>query len=330
VGDVFNTPGQSLYVHLSGSRAGKWHDAATGEHGDLLDLIALNQHLSPLKAVLDEAHRFLALPWVPQSAIPPSIPVHGSTTVPRLIFAAARPIAGTVAEAYLRDRGIGQLADLPALRFHPTCMYRAHDTAPRETHPALIAAVTDMSDRITGIERTWLNVSGAGKAPVPAPRRALGSLLGNGVRFGSFGPLLVAGEGLETVLSLKSVMRAVPMVAALSASRLAGLLLPRGLRRLYVACDADTAGQRAFARLAVRARAEGFDALRLQPTYGDFNDDLRALGPVALAAALRPQIVQPDQYLLNAEPAEWPPPRERTYARVSGNCMSLPHTWWSG
>src|SRR5215467_3589309 len=91
VGDVFNTTGQSLYVHLYGSRAGKWHDAATGEHGDLLDLIALNQHLSPLEAVLDEAYRFLALPWVPQSAYPPSIPKHGSTTVPRLIFAAARP-----------------------------------------------------------------------------------------------------------------------------------------------------------------------------------------------------------------------------------------------
>jgi len=330
VGDVFNTPGQSLYVHLYGSRAGKWNDAATGEHGDLLDLIALNQHLSPLKEVLDEAYRFLALPWVPQSAYPPSIPKHGSTTVPRLIFAAARPIGGTVAEAYLRYRGIGLMADLPALRFHPTCMYRAHDTAPCETRPALIAAVTDLSDRITGIERTWLNMSGSGKAPVPAPRRALGSLLGNGVRFGSFGPLLVAGEGLETVLSLKSVLRAMPMVAALSASRLAGLLLPRGLRRLYVACDADTAGHRAFARLAVRARVEGFDALPLQPTHGDFNDDLRALGPAALAAALRPQIVQPDQHLLNPEPAEWPPSRKRAHARISGDCIFLPQTSWAG
>ena len=40
VGDVANTPGQSLYVRLSGARAGKWCDAATAEHGDLLDLIA--------------------------------------------------------------------------------------------------------------------------------------------------------------------------------------------------------------------------------------------------------------------------------------------------
>ena len=43
-----NTPGRSLYVRLHGpdrgpGAAGKWTDAATGEHGDLLDLIALNR-----------------------------------------------------------------------------------------------------------------------------------------------------------------------------------------------------------------------------------------------------------------------------------------------
>ena len=43
VGDAENTPGRSLYVRLRGPRsgkgaAGKWCDAATGEHGDLIDL----------------------------------------------------------------------------------------------------------------------------------------------------------------------------------------------------------------------------------------------------------------------------------------------------
>ena len=299
VGDVFNTPGQSLYVHLSGSRAGKWRDAATGEHGDLLDLIALNQHLSPLKAVLCEASRFLALPWEMQSKHQPTLPAHGLCRVPRGIFAAARPITGTIVEAYLRHRGIDLTPDLPALRFHPTCAYRAHDTAPREARPALIAAVTDLSGRISGIERTWLDASGSGKAPIPKPRRALGSLLGNCVRFGTCGPVLLAGEGVETVLSIKCVIPTMPMVAALSASRLGSLLLPRGLIRLYVACDADAVGQRAFAHLAGRAQTEGFEALPLQPTYGDFNDDLRALGPAALAAVLRPQIAPPDQHLLD-------------------------------
>ena len=42
VGDVHNTPGRSMFVRLQElpkGPAGKWTDAATGEHGDLLDII---------------------------------------------------------------------------------------------------------------------------------------------------------------------------------------------------------------------------------------------------------------------------------------------------
>ncbi len=67
VGDARNTPGRSLYVRLIGpghgpGAAGKWTDAATGEHGDLLDLIAATQDLHTLSETLDEARRFLNLP----------------------------------------------------------------------------------------------------------------------------------------------------------------------------------------------------------------------------------------------------------------------------
>lgn len=67
VGDVRNTPGRNLYVRLSRpisvpGAAGKWTDSATGQHGDLLDLIALNLGIATLKDMLDEARRFLSLP----------------------------------------------------------------------------------------------------------------------------------------------------------------------------------------------------------------------------------------------------------------------------
>jgi len=67
VGDVANTPGRSLFVRLAGpdsgkGAAGKWTDAATGQHGDLLDLIALNRGLERLHDLLDEARSFLSLP----------------------------------------------------------------------------------------------------------------------------------------------------------------------------------------------------------------------------------------------------------------------------
>ena len=67
VGDVANNKGRSLFVRLSGpdhgkGAAGKWTDAASGQHGDLLDLIGLNRGLDRLRDILDEARAFLALP----------------------------------------------------------------------------------------------------------------------------------------------------------------------------------------------------------------------------------------------------------------------------
>src|SRR5271170_184542 len=65
VGDIRNTPGRSMFVRLSASSkgsAGKWTDAATGEHGDLLDVIRETCGLCEFRDVADEARRFLKLP----------------------------------------------------------------------------------------------------------------------------------------------------------------------------------------------------------------------------------------------------------------------------
>jgi hypothetical protein len=169
VGDVDNMPGRSLMVRLTGPDSGKgacgrWVDFANGERGDLLDLIARTCRLHTFRDVLDEARRFLSLPQqqeyqrsapAPRPAPGQAPPVPGgSPEAARRMFVSARPIPGTLAAVYLRSRGILVAGDLPALRFHPTCFYRAHEGAPRETWPALLAAVTDLYGTITGILRT--------------------------------------------------------------------------------------------------------------------------------------------------------------------------------
>jgi Toprim domain len=85
------------------------------------------------------------------------------------------------------------------------------------------------------------------------------------------------------------------MAAALSANHLAALLLPLTLRRLYIARDADAAGDMALAALTERADAAGIEALALSPRMGDFNEDLRAFGLGALRAALRLQLAPQDE-----------------------------------
>ena len=146
----------------------------------------MSRGLDRLRDVLDEARCFLALPRLtPKSADGfrrATVP-GGSPESARRLFAMSRPVSGTIAEAYLRKRGITALhRTTGALRFHPRCYYRPHAGAQTGTWPALIAAVTDLTGNITGAHRTYLDPSGAGKAAIETPRRAMGQLLGNGVR----------------------------------------------------------------------------------------------------------------------------------------------------
>jgi hypothetical protein len=299
VGDVANTRGRSLFVRLGGpdhgkGAAGKWTDAATGEHGDLLDLIALSRGLDGLRDTLEEARAFLALPPDPvQRKDRPPAP-RGSPESARRLYAMSMPIVGTLAETYLRGRGIVTVAAGDPLRFHPRCYYRPDEDSPTETWPALIAAVTDLGGRITGAHRTWLDRSGQDKAPIDSPRRAMGHLLGHGVRFGVADDVMAAGEGIETILSLRIIVPNLPMVAALSANHLAALLFPPTLRRLYVALDRDPAGDAAMASLVHRAETAGIEMLGLSPRFDDFNADLRRLSIEAFRAPLRQQLAPQD------------------------------------
>ena len=234
VGDVRNTPGRSTFVRLSGPEfgpgaAGHWTDAASAEHGDLLDLIRESCGLVDFRDVAEEARRFLSLPRAEPYEPRPPAPT-GSPEAARRLWAMSKPIAGTLAEAYLRARGITNLRGCTALRFHPRCYYRPDDSSPTETWPAMIAAVTDLSGVITGAHRTWLAPDDSGKAPVDTPRRAMGGLLGHAVRFGAPSEVMAAGEGIETMLSLRCALPAMPIAAALSANHLAALLLPPALR----------------------------------------------------------------------------------------------------
>ncbi len=317
VGDVYNTPGRSMFVRLQDSPkgpAGKFTDAATGQHGDLLDIIRHSLGLRDFREAAEEARRFLKLPRTESELVPQLPPVRsvvpaGSQEAARRLFAISGPIEGSVVETYLRDRGIGRVHHGGSLRFHPRCYYRPDEHLPTETWPAMIACVTDLDGRITGVHRTWLDPVGfdrirLGKAPIDTPRRAMGDLLGNAVRFGAADDdVLVAGEGIETMLSLRCVLPTLPMAAALSANHLAAMVLSSNLRRLYIARDADAAGDTVLAVMLQRAETAGIEAIPLSPRLGDFNEDLHVFGLDTLRAALRIQLAPEDvsRFLLFSE-----------------------------
>ncbi len=306
VGDVQNSRGRSLYVRLIGPNlgkgaAGKWCDAGTGEHGDLLDLIRLNRGCTTLRDALDEARSFLSLPRSrpgsePREARPREPVRRNSPEAARRLFARARPIRGTLAETYLRARSItAPLDDLWSLRFHPACYYREADDDEPQRWPALLAAITDVHGSITAVHRIWLDRDGLRKAPVGDPRRSLGSQLGGGVRFGLIDDVLAVGEGIETMLSLRSALPRIPVLAGLSANHLAALELPNGVRRVYVARDNDPEGRRAETRLRVRLRGRGIEVRSLLPAYADLNVDLQRIGQRVLRRRIARQLAPEDR-----------------------------------
>ncbi|KGJ04993.1 Toprim domain-containing protein [Paracoccus halophilus] len=193
----------------------------------------------------------------------------------RAIWKEAVPISGTLAENYLRSRGI--TCDLPnALRFRADCWHGPS----AKRFPAMIAAVQGAD--LPAVHRTYLD--GVAKARIEPNKMMLGATAGGAVRLSQAdGPLVVA-EGIETALSLCSGLLRAPAIvwACLSASGMAGLRLPDRPHRLTIATDGDDAGRAAGHKLAERAAALGWTVSILPAPEGkDWNDILIMKGAAA-------------------------------------------------
>lgn len=304
VGGVDNSPGKSLFVHVAGGKAGKWQDAATGEFGDALDLVAACQCRGDLKA----AYAW-GLDWLGGTAVMAAAPVQPRESAARAasdedeklrraalrIWLEGRPsLAGTPAADYLRGRGIdlAALGRQPrALRFHPACWNRERNGP----LPALVAAVSGPDGAHIATHRTWIAPDGQGgwcKAALEDGKKSLGKIMGGCIRIarGASGkPLadappdewVVIGEGIETCLSIAVAVPELRVLCAVSMANLATVVLPPQVRRLILAADNDSKpkAQAAFQRVVARLLDAGLDVRVARADIGkDFNDTLRAWG----------------------------------------------------
>ncbi|CAN7686030.1 toprim domain-containing protein [Rhizobium sp. LjRoot30] len=183
---------------------------------------------------------------------------------------ASKPIGGTIAESYLRRRGIS--CSLPeSLRFHPDCRHPGTSRL-----PAMVAAV-EGAERFA-VHRTYLHPDGTGKADIEPAKAMLGAVAGGAVRLTASGFRIVVCEGIETGLSLASgLVHGSPTIwAALSTSGMKRLALPGQPGSLLVATDGDDAGRAAGNVLAERAVALGWQVNLLPAPDGqDWNDVLK-------------------------------------------------------
>jgi hypothetical protein len=305
VGNRAGEAGSSLYVRLldsPGKTAGKWTDAATGDHGDLLDIITTNCRTASFLETVREAHAFLGATPAPAGDVPRTRKAKAArwAHMAGVVYDRSRPAAGSLVETYLASRGIlGAIP--PALRFDPRCYQKPGNGMGKPvTWPAMIAAVTDTVDLRVAVHRTWLARDGSGQAPVDKPKKILGPALGHGVWLSRPGGSLFGGEGIETVLSLAMVAPRAGLVAATSAPLLGALILPAGTRRLYIIQDEDEAGERAATKLAERATVAGLWWRIFHPRANDLNDDLRLTGPGDIGERLLAILHRDDRELLGS------------------------------
>lgn len=285
----------SLAVAVAGPQRGQWFDFEAGRGGDLLALIRYRLSVD-FQGALAFAKSWAGLdPARPVPALPRPTQRRVDADRARARDEARRsqaawsqwckavPVAGTIAETYLRARGI-VLPDWPGvLRFEPAAVFSVPGGG-TVTHPALIAAVALWGDKIAcAIQRTALKPDGTGKADLPGgARRSFGPARGGAVRLSRFeaGRTLVLAEGVETALACLLAMPNAGVWATLGTSGLRSVFVPKGASVL-IAADADVAGRKAAHDLAQRLTVEGHDVrTAIPPREGaDWNDLLRGGAP---------------------------------------------------
>lgn len=222
---------------VPGLDAGGWHDFATKDGGDIFDLVArCERHADKMSTywwclewlgwgkgdvrTQAQAAQDRAREEANRKAAAARNSDEASARRQKLLkyWLGLEPIAGTLAEAYLRQaRGIdlSRLAKIPgALRFDPACNHIDDETGEVTTWPAMVTHMTRGSS-LAGLHLTWLELDGYGKAPVTPAKKMRGQVSGAAIRLtqgnsgmspreaaekGRLDPLVI-GEGIETTLT---------------------------------------------------------------------------------------------------------------------------------
>jgi hypothetical protein len=268
-GWVAGEPGNSLGVHLPGAKAGIWCDFTTKESGDALDLIAAVNG-TDLKDAWIWAHQWLGLQIDAPAARSqqPSSPRLQQPTAQKQKqneddnperwqrpWHSAKPIAGTLAQIYLRARGLDfEDPDGEVLRFTPKHWRRNENDQP-EHHPALLGLLRDThTGEACGIHNIYLLPSGVDRLRDRKAKTTWGRKAGAAVMLDPFySPLygLVIVEGIETSLSVL-IAQLHPVWAVCGAGSVAVFPVLGGIETLTIAADNDGPGQKAAATCAAR------------------------------------------------------------------------------
>lgn len=322
----------SLYVHLSGPRIGHWSDAGNAlpgeDRGDMLDLLALKRHGGDRKAAIADAKARLGIVdnWSKDAPRPSQAELQARAEQARqreearaaeeaqeragkmrgaralYLHEAAKPIAGSIAERYLVNRGLScePLGEWPgSLRFHPEVWNREH----RVKMYAMLGMVLawDGSRQIhVATHRTYLQ---------NCPRRGWTKIDGKNARMslgpwgGGFIPInkgssgksmtdmhpdepVYMAEGIEKCIAIRMKMPGARIISGLNLKNMGAVILPPQARRLVMVVDNDIDPREgaAMERAIARQQARGLHVQLVRPPapYKDIDEWMIAVAPGAV------------------------------------------------
>lgn len=226
---------------------GTWWCYSCAKGGDVVNLEQLLGGGAPLEA----AQRLLGRDYQPPPPRQPRTKDEADLEAKRKrdyaadVWRGAQPLLGSLAEKYLHSRDIHPAVIVAAserLRFHPSVRAKWNPIAQVWIKgPAMVAQVETVEGPTGGVHCTFITRDGAGRdkalgkvmwgpqygaANDDGPRLVGAAWLIGPVKEGFDNTGLVAGEGIETVLSMASIAwhhgRRVRAVATLSLDRLQG------------------------------------------------------------------------------------------------------------
>jgi hypothetical protein len=262
----------SFWVNLPGAGVklpGSFRDAATGEKGSAFDLV-MKAHNLDFRGALAWSRAWLGLSDMAREDRAAKLREAAAANAAdaaeetgkldkarkwafaKYVEARKRPFVGSVADVYLRSRGI-DVSALPRLPGVLGWLPEQDHFESKSQWPVMLAGMQDADGKTVAIHRTFLRPDGSGKAPVEPARKIWPSFAGCMIRLWrgegglSIDEACKAGvcerwhvcEGIEDGLSLVLADPGPRTVCAGSLGNLANLEFPPCCDELVVCADND-------------------------------------------------------------------------------------------
>ncbi|MEN8237014.1 MAG: AAA family ATPase, partial [Pseudomonadota bacterium] len=328
----------SFVFSLQGRQAGRWHDFETGEGGNLFALVARERSMPEFKDQLRYVAEFYGISsdrgvnpkhYAPSQTVAAATPVKPEKTgkpnsmdpetaakIARVnkAYAISKPIAGTLAETYLKGQRKIETPLPDSLRFI--------SSYGRDKLPALAAFASNAQGECTGMQLTYLDPNTGKKANLAIAKRSHGKISGATVelkRGGAQSPIFVA-EGVETALSIAAeTPQNSTVLAALGVSNFKNIEV-KANQQIIICADNDShkppapgkdkaPAELAVAKAVAHLQQQGAQVQVISPaTAGqDFNDVLQLAGSAEVRKSVDQALQQMEQGKAEPQDKKLPP-----------------------